>query len=652
MRKRLTLLVIIMLIFSVFLTAYACAKQYEEKNLKSPKQFSQVKNMPLPLRSLFLMLTPDFVTRRAPSFFQANNISFKMAAYAPDPNNSVTGERYLGLKNINLKFYPLTKMTVRYRAPHTKGWDEEYHYLKIYYSFVNGLGEISVPAVEVEIKYWHTDIKDKKRFEEFKAWYLRMAKEKGTGRMIDNVPVYAPEGEFPVMVGHKPAGKEDIWKKYKVTEKYRFVHGRFTVDVSGMDPVAITSYEYWDHPAWFKEGWPEIYQNILTDVNHRRVTESLVQKIIGYLENVTKETAGSKTIRNLKLNFFVSQTLDNPPKLIHKKPALSAVKVTWDNVDIPEVEAWIVWRVNEKVVKKLPFKFKQHYSPSEIGNYKDYAVYAFEPDIYDAVKQKHEVAVAVKGAKDKNGKQLVLSESQTYEVASLGNPVISIMFVPLKYGSWGSNQIYNDNGERLQIRDFNRIRTSWLDYLKGIYPVAPECVKDVTKSNLLIEVNPGIIEKCAEAGKYGGLLNRLEEIYELNRTQNPKEHLNYIVGIVPQGYLGATGLTHEYFPHSVLIEDSSTAPILAHEIGHLLNIINKHNQDEYGKELLASPGFWVQSLTPIQYIRYLPVERGVKTVDLMDIDPKDLGNTWINKVNYEKLMKVIQERFGSTIKAY
>lgn len=352
-----------------------------------------------------------------------------------------------------------------------------------------------------------------------------------------------------------------------------------------------------------------------------------------------------KKIEKLKETFFISQVIDNPPELIKGKPAICVIKLNWQNPQISEVKTNISIKINDNKVKEFPFIFKKEYTAKEIRNYQDFAYCIFIPGINGGSEENIEANISVLGAKDKDGNPLVLKQSKKYSLKNMDKSKISFKFFPINTGNWDPNNIYDEQGLRIRPKYFEILRIKWLDYMKGLFPIPSGNIIDTTSSNILMEINRKIPEKYTDIGKDSALLYRLEEIYEMYKKDNPNEPVDFVVGVVPSGYIGPAGFTHPYFPHSIVIEESATAPILSHETIHLINIIAGHNQDEYASEISSDEGFWIKSVNPPEFIRYLKEEKGVKTIDIMDVDPMDTGNTWISKENYLKLINKIKSMF-------
>jgi len=218
-------------------------------------------------------------------------------------------------------------------------------------------------------------------------------------------------------------------------------------------------------------------------------------------------------------------------------------------------------------------------------------------------------------------------------------------FVPLDIGSWDAKHVTDDQGRRLEDAYFKGLRSKWLGYMRGLYPLPPQSLVDTTASNLMMGVTYSTAEHAVFTAM--NLLSRLEEYHGLCGGK-----VDIVVGIVPDDWMADSGRTENAFPHAVLIAESASDTILSHEVGHLLKFLGgTHNQDVYGKTVLADPGFLIESLSPLTVTRYPPPLGKVKVVDFMDVDPETSISTWISRQNYAKLMQAVQNRFGSTIKA-
>ncbi|MBI2252657.1 MAG: hypothetical protein HYU63_07990 [Armatimonadetes bacterium] len=261
------------------------------------------------------------------------------------------------------------------------------------------------------------------------------------------------------------------------------------------------------------------------------------------------------------------------------------------------------------------------------------------PDFSKNQIEKHHIEVLIKEVKDKKNQPLVLKKDINLPVDSLGNPVIKILFIPLKIGNWNKKLIYFDQAERLDKKRFKNIREGQISFLKSLYPFPPENIIDSTTSNIFMDITPSTSENLLTGVTKMGLLSRLEDYY----NDCKKEGINYVVGITPENYLGDMGATENSFPHAILLDENAPFTIVAHELAHLLGL--KHNQDEYGKQMLADKGYQIKSINPIVYIRKLSHMLKVEIIDFMDIDPKTDINTWICKENYDKLINKIKTLF-------
>lgn len=344
---------------------------------------------------------------------------------------------------------------------------------------------------------------------------------------------------------------------------------------------------------------------------------------------------------NLRVSATLSQVVSEPDRLIHGKPALLAVKLAWDNASCASFEGEVTWTRNGKAQKTVKRTFRHSYTKKQMHDNEDLLLFGFVPDIYASQSEAHRVEVKVKGLDT----PVTGSADAALPVDSLGNPAIALRFIPIDIGKWDAKHVYDDQGKRLQGRYFSSLRNKWLGYMRALYPVPAKSIVDTTTSNLMMEITEWKTEKVLFTAM--NLLLRLEDYHGLCKGQ-----VDFVVGIVPDTWMGDPGRTEFKAPHAVLLTESAADTILAHEVGHLLKILEKkHNQDEYGRKVLADPGFFITSLEPLSFLRYPPPLGKVDVIDFMDVDPETSLSTWVCRENYGRLMKVVAERFGSFIKA-
>lgn len=638
---------ILVLFCAILFMSSSYADTYEASGIKSPGEFKGSSKMPKPLKNLFLSLTPEKINKLSLSLIEEKGIVVKMKHEKDDMNGTWS---YQGLKIIKPVIYPISRMSVRYRTPYTKGWSDPYHYLYIEYYFLKPDKTPSVCTVYIEIEYWADNLsdKDEKRFQQVSNNYNPQT----NGAVnLNGIKTFTVADKLAVMDDYIESEDKIIWKRYDVIYGYKFFLDRFNVAVVSRgknEGGSIPLGTFKDNPVWVKDYWPQFYVDICTTASYYRDVTPLAKEVVSAVKNVPGTVAEAVMPKNLKLSAEVSQIIDNPDFLINKKPALVALKVSWDNPECAKLNAQVDWTHNGKKEKSIPVIFKQSYSPNEIYKGDDTVFFPFVPDIYKDKDDRHSIEVIFKDIKDKNGKLITLKKDITLPVDSLGNPCINIRFVPVKIGNWDPKKIYFDQGERLSAEYFKKLRKNWLNFMRGIYPLPPESIVDSTSNNFFMEITPASSEKIITGVTKMGVLSRLEDYYNDCRA----EKVNYIIGIVANGWMLEMGLTENAFPHAILINESAADTVLAHELGHHLNILSsKHNQDEYGKQVVADKGYWIMSVNPLSYIRYLPEGLKVKTIDFMDEDPGSSLTTWISRENYKRLIERISQMFGSYIKS-
>lgn len=340
----------------------------------------------------------------------------------------------------------------------------------------------------------------------------------------------------------------------------------------------------------------------------------------------------------------ISQVIDKPAMLVSGKPALIEVTMKWDKKELPKLDTEIRWTRNGAAQKTIPFTFKRDYTALEAHKNEHMAVFGFVPDSAAQPTEKDVIEVTIKDVKDEADNPIVVKKEVSLPVDSMGGAAINVIFVPINIGTWDPKELYNDQGQRLAKRVFAPLREKQMEFMRGIYPLAPGNIRDVTQSDLLMDITPAVSEQLITGVTTMGLLSRLEDYYK-----DMGGKADFVVGVLPTGYLKDMGTTENAFPHVLLIDQSSPGSVVAHEIGHDLGFA--HNQDAYGKGLLADKGALIRRIDPLEYEVRLPVKAKVDTVDFMDVDPKDASNTWISRDNYTKLIEAVKKRFGSYVKS-
>lgn len=647
--------------------------------IRSARSYPGLNQLPPPLKQLLLSLGPAEVAPKLQPFFQARHIPITIHWRRDD--GSFDGQE-MGAKVVQPRYFPITTMAVSYEW---RGADYSYYYqadpnfdistAKDRDEIRRNITEETSPHHElylryrctphsggagIAINYWPAGYDPLRRRHILERMIASLeVPEFSVGFetrtvLINGATVHARISAARLFDNFNPATSSTSVRSEPVLTDAIFLYGPFIVRVY----TEIKDWEgfwypgaflYWDQSYWVRHVWPEKLAEISEEVNALRDIQPLLEQVISRVKAVADAlpavapAAVRAAPENPRLEAQFSQVLDDPGFLVHAKPALIAIRLKWDNAACVEVPARVTWTRNGKAERTIDFTFKHDYSWQETRDGRDGVLIPFLPDVHAHPRERRRVEVTLKEIKDTAGRPLVLSREMNTEVRSFGDPVINIVFVPIGVDGWETGAIYRNQGRRLDRRLFAAFREKQLSFMRGLYPLPLSAIRDVTASDLMLEVEPSLVERHLTDVTRRGLLRRLEDYYEASRRQG----VDYVVAIVPSGWMSDMGVTEAPFPHSVIIDQYATGSVLAHEIGHLLGF--DHNEKAYGHSLQSDAGYWIRSVQPAGLMRMLPSKQNVTTVDFMNEDPIDATNTWICRENHERLRERLRAVFGAAI---
>ncbi len=341
------------------------------------------------------------------------------------------------------------------------------------------------------------------------------------------------------------------------------------------------------------------------------------------LRIVQKEMpTASATVLTLSVRHAQVLELEQCRQWVAGKPAVLRARVTWDNPTVETVTCTVTFRWNKQQIQSMPFTFKKQYSRQELSERRDTAWTTVSPGQAgdcEAGVRLDDVRITHAGGVTEPGAAVERLEAVTVRPSERQ---LRVLFVPVAIGSWNGR-------ERMDIASFDSLRREQMRYARGMFPLPPSAVQDITRSNLMYIPEQALNEPVISEGS---LLARIKAL----AAEYPGA---YVLGVVPDDWLRHAGTSaRDRVPHSMLISVNSAGgamdTVLTHEWMHLLGF--DHNTVTTD----ASPGVWIRDASTGDIMDMLR-EPGADFWDVMNIDPATSAQTWIGRHNYERLLRIL-----------
>lgn len=323
------------------------------------------------------------------------------------------------------------------------------------------------------------------------------------------------------------------------------------------------------------------------------------------------------------LSFDLSQVLDSTActTWVQGKPALLSAGLTWTNPKLAKVQARVTFNENGKKVGQLTHTFLRVPAPSDKAFGTDRANFVFTPG--SVGPKDYEVIVEPLGfdAAHNSWAKPLRAEARL-EVVEVTRK-LRFYFTPVAVGSWSNQQSMN-------AQVLKQFKQDQLTFLKGLYPIPPEDVSDVSASALMFKPEEAMGEYITGVTRMS-LLARLEALRQVGE-------MDYVVGIVPNDWMKDSGVTEPRFPHAELISVDGSSyidSVLAHETGHLLGF--PHNPQDLG----AAKGSWIRAKNDFTW-KYVNPKN--PAIDFMNVDPVNSNTCWVSAQNYQRLLEILMQQ--------
>lgn len=337
----------------------------------------------------------------------------------------------------------------------------------------------------------------------------------------------------------------------------------------------------------------------------------------------------------LRLTINGAQVLDTElcNKWVIGKPALVRLKAAWDPPDIKSIKADLVYRLRGREIARKHATFKWDYSVRELQNFMNIAYAALTPEepAGDAEIVVEVIPTDIESLGELN--YACPAQSATMRV-TLVRPkeTIRVRFIPLALGAWSART-------RLDPVEFSQMRDDTMQFLRGIFPLPPSHILDVTDSEVMMKPEAVYTEHVTGIQR-SVMLNRLQgyrSVYGANKY-------DFYVGVHPEDWISEEGLQSDRYPNAVLIKATKDRPnkisfatSLAHEIGHHFKF--KHARDQ---TLLSGSGAWLDgNYEPTMQLRMTEKQRVV--LDFMYASIDGPGQMWISVPHYERLLQQLTD---------
>ena len=241
------------------------------------------------------------------------------------------------------------------------------------------------------------------------------------------------------------------------------------------------------------------------------------------------KTSGEKPA--LSPSLTCSQVLDSSVcnTWVRGKPALLSAGLKWSGKTVSEIKTNVTFTENGRKIASFPFTFKREPSPKEKFQGSDCACLVFTP-MSCGLKEYEAIIEPVNSIPGKFSFK-IFRVRESINIIEVKRK-LRIHFTSVAVGTWKDR-------ERIDEELFKRFKNDQLTFMRGMYPLPPENIIDVSSSTLMLAPQKATGESVTGITRMS-LLARLEALYQPGQV-------DYAIGIVPGDWMKDCGVTEPRF---------------------------------------------------------------------------------------------------------